>query len=110
VAGDDATKSPDGTVLHPYWRYRYGKLLLLHGQTGAALAQLLPATMSAEKDTGPKPGWLMLLEFQTAEALRQSGRRSDAVEHYRRFLELAPVSSPDRLDAQHYVAKLSGGN
>jgi tetratricopeptide (TPR) repeat protein len=110
VAGDDANKSPDGTVAHPFWRYRYGKLLLLHGQSGAALAQLLPATVSAEKDTGPKPGWLMLLEFQTAEALRQSGRRSDAVEHYKRFLELAPVSSPDRLDAQHYIARLSGGN
>ncbi len=61
VAGDDASKSPDGTVPHPYWRYRYGKLLLLHGQSGAAVAQLLPATVSAEKDSGPKPGWLMLL-------------------------------------------------
>jgi len=110
VAGDDASKSPDGTVLHPFWRYRYGKLLLLHGQAGAAIAQLLPATASAEKDPGPKPGWLSLLEFQTAEALRQSGRRADALEHYRRFLELAPVNSPDRLDAQRYVAQLSGQN
>jgi hypothetical protein len=49
-------------------------------------------------------------EFLTAEALRKSGRRADALEHYRRFLEIAPVNSPDRADAQHYVAQLSPGN
>jgi tetratricopeptide (TPR) repeat protein len=109
VAGDDAAKGPDGAIPHPFWRYRYGKLLLEHGQAGAALAQLLPAATSAEKDTGQRPGWLGPLEFLTAEALRKSGRNKDAIEHYRRFLELAPVNSPDVADAQHYLKQLTGG-
>jgi tetratricopeptide (TPR) repeat protein len=109
VAGDDAARGPDGDIPHPYWRYRYGKLLLDHGQAGAALGQLLPAVVSAEKQTGQRPGWLGPLEFLTAEALRKNGRNKDALEHYRRFLEIAPVSSPDRADAQHYVAQLGGG-
>jgi tetratricopeptide (TPR) repeat protein len=109
VAGDGADKPADGSVAHPFWRYRYGKLLLEHGQSGAAIAQLLPAAVFAEKDTGPRPGWLAPLEFLTAEALRKSGRNKDALEHYRRFLEIAPVSSPDRADAQHYVGQLTGG-
>jgi tetratricopeptide (TPR) repeat protein len=109
VAGDDAAKGPDGDVPHPYWRYRYGKLLLEHGQSGTALAQLLSAALSAEKQTGQRPGWLGPLEFLTAEALRKNGRNKDALEHYRRFLEIAPVSSPDRADALHYVAQLGGG-
>ncbi len=65
--------------------------------------------LSAEKQTGQRPGWLGPLEFLTAEALRKSGRNKDALEHYRRFLEIAPVSSPDRADALHYVAQLGGG-
>jgi cellulose synthase operon protein C len=110
IAGDDAAKAPDGPILHPYWRYRYGKLLLAHGQAGSALAQLLPAAVAAEKDTGLKPAWLADLEFQTAEALRKSGRSRDALEHYKRFLDIAPTNSPDIADAKHYVSQLSGGN
>jgi tetratricopeptide (TPR) repeat protein len=109
VAGDGGAAA-DGTVAHPFWRYRYGKLLLDRGQTGAALAQLLPAVLTAEKDSGQRPGWLAPLEFLTAEALRKSGRRADAVEHYRRFLEIAPVNSPDRVDAQHALSQLAPSN
>jgi tetratricopeptide (TPR) repeat protein len=94
-------------VPHPYWRYRYGKLLMDHGNTGAALAHLLPAAVAAEK-MEPRPGWLAPVEFLTAEALRKNGRKTDALEHYRRFLEIAPVNSPDRLDAVNAVAQLSG--
>ena len=80
----------DSVVPHPYWLYRYGKLLSEHGGGGSALAQLLPAALAAEKlDT--RPGWLAPLEFLTAEALRKAGRKADAADHYKRFLEIAPV-------------------
>jgi hypothetical protein len=48
------------------------------------------------------------VEFLTAESLRKAGRNKEAVEHYRRYLEIAPVSSPDRADAQAALARLSG--
>jgi hypothetical protein len=80
-----------------------------HGNPGAALAQLLPAVTAAEK-MDQRPGWLGPVEFLTAEALRKTGgHKADAIEHYRRFLEVAPVNSPDRLDAQTALAQLTGG-
>jgi tetratricopeptide (TPR) repeat protein len=108
IAGDGNATNPDGTIPHAYWRYKYGKLLLERVATGSALAQLLPAAQSSEKLT-VRPGWLAPLEFLTAEALRKSGRRNDAAEHYRRFLEIAPVNSPDRADAQKALAALKPG-
>jgi len=106
IAGD-GPPAADGTVKHPLWRYEYGKLLLDRGGAGAALGQLLPAALTAEKNTEQRPGWLAPLEFLTAEALRKSGRNKEAAEHYRRFLEIAPVNSPDRADAQHYLAQIA---
>jgi tetratricopeptide (TPR) repeat protein len=109
LAGDGNATNADGTVPHPYWHYRYGKLLMEHGNTGAGLVQLLPAALGAEK-MEPRPGWLGSVEFLTAEALRKSGKKNEAVEHYRRFLEIAPVNSPDRADALAAVNLLTGGN
>jgi tetratricopeptide (TPR) repeat protein len=108
IAGDGNVTDTSGGVPHPYWRYRYGKLLMERAGHGAALAQLLPAVTTAEK-MATRPGWLAPLEFLSAEALRASGRKADAVEHYRRFLDVAPVNSPDRLDAQKALAQLTGG-
>jgi tetratricopeptide (TPR) repeat protein len=108
IAGDGNATSADGSIPHPYWRYKYGKLLLERAGAGAALVQLLPAATSAEK-MDQRPGWLAPLEFLVAEALRKSGRRADAAEHYRRFLDIAPVNSPDRADAQAALTQLTGG-
>jgi tetratricopeptide (TPR) repeat protein len=108
IAGDGPTPQADGTVPHPYWRYRYGKLLMDKGGPGAALPMLLPAVSSSEK-MDPRPGWLGPLEFLSAEALRKAGRRNDAIEHYQRFLEIAPLNSPDRADAQKALGQLTGG-
>jgi cellulose synthase operon protein C len=99
IAGDGTATGPEGEILHPYWRYRYGKLLIEKSGKPAALAQLLPAVETAEK-MELRPAWLAPLEFLAAEALRGVGRKVDAIEHYRRFLEIAPVSSPDRADAR----------
>jgi cellulose synthase operon protein C len=106
IAGDGNATNADGTVPHPFWRYRYGKLLSEHGNAGAALALLLPATLAAEK-MSQRPGWQGPAEFLTAEALRKAGRNKEAVEHYRRYLEIAPVNSPDRADAQAALARLA---
>ena len=107
IAGDGNTARSDGTVPHPYWRYKYGKLLLERGNAGGALAQFLPAATTSEK-MDPRPGWLAPVEFLTAEALRKTGKGKDAIEHYRRFLEVAPVNSPDRADAQNALTQLGG--
>jgi tetratricopeptide (TPR) repeat protein len=101
----DGPVAADGTVAHPYWRYRYGKLLLERGGAGPALAQLLPAVVTAEK-YDPRPAWVAPLEFQTAEALRKVGKKADAIEHFKRFLEIAPVNSPERADAQTALTQL----
>jgi predicted Zn finger-like uncharacterized protein len=109
IAGDGNTLTADGTVPHPFWRYKFGKLLMDHGNAGPALAQLVPAAAAAEK-MDPRPGWLGPVEFLTAEALRKAGRKADAIEHYRRYLEVAPVNSPDRADAQAALTQLSGAH
>ena len=75
--------------------------------TGSITGNLLGAAAGA--DAIPDR-WLAPLEFLTAEALRASGRKADAAEHYRRFLEFAPVNSPDRLDAQKALSQLTGGH
>ena len=105
IAGDAEAAGVE-TVRHPFWRYRYGKLLMEHGGPAAALAQLLPAVSTAEK-MSLKPGWLAPLEYLVADALRKTGKKADAIDHYKRFLEIAPVNSPDRLDAQQALASLS---
>jgi hypothetical protein len=92
-------------VGHPFWRFQYGKLLLERGGAGAALAQLLPAVTTAEK-LQPRPAWVAPLEFQAAEAMRKGGKKADAIEHYKRFLEIAPVNSPERADAQTALTQL----
>jgi predicted Zn finger-like uncharacterized protein len=108
IAGDGNTMAPDGTMPHPFWRFRFAKLLVEHGKMAAALPLLVGASAAAEK-MDLRPGWLGPLEFLTAEALRKSGgHKSDAIEHYRRFLEVAPVSSPDRADAHAALAQLTG--
>jgi len=107
IAGDRGVTAADGSIPHPYWRYMYGKLLMDRGNAGEALGVLIPAVKTAEK-MDPRPGWLGPLEFLSAEALRKYGRRADAVEHYRRFLETAPLNSPDRADAQKALTQLTG--
>jgi cellulose synthase operon protein C len=105
IAGEGA--APGGDVPHPYWRYRYGRLLAQKGDRVKALALLLPASEAAEK-LEVRPAWLAPLEFLTGQALESGGRRGQATEHYKRYLEIAPVSSPDRSDAQSAIARLTG--
>jgi hypothetical protein len=107
MAGDGTATEADGTVKHPFWHWRYGRLLKEQAGTSAALPQFLLALPTAEKLT-PRPGWLADLEFASAEGLRRMGRRTEAVEHYQRFIELATVNSPDLADAKEALRQLTG--
>jgi tetratricopeptide (TPR) repeat protein len=108
IGGDGNAVGGEGQVLHPFWHYRYGKLLMEKGDRAGALAHLFGAATAAEK-LETRPAWLTPLEFLAAEVLRSAGRKADAVEHYRRFLEIAPVTSPDRADAQRALQDLGAG-
>ena len=75
---------------------------------GEALKHLVFAAEEGAK-LDPKPGWLAESEFLSAELLKKSGKKPEAIEHYRRFLELAPANSPDRKDANAALAELGSG-
>lgn len=89
----------------PEWRLRYGKLLLERGSTAEAAKHLAFAATEGEK-LDPRPGWLFDAEFAAGEALRKTGARDQAIERYKKFLEIAPTSSPDRKDAVAALASL----
>ncbi|MBP9113740.1 MAG: tetratricopeptide repeat protein, partial [Polyangiaceae bacterium] len=94
-----------GTVKHHNWNYRFGRLLLAQGNRGEALTQLLLAVNDAEK-AEVKPGWLTQSQFHTAELLKNAGRRQEAIERYKKYLEGAGNNSPDRRDAIKSLAEL----
>ena len=94
VSGDDNK---------PTWRYRYGKLLLDRGSAADAVKHLAYAVTEAEK-MEVHPGWYADVQFQAGEAYKRTGQRKEAVARFKRFLEIAPTSSPDRRDA---IAALS---
>ncbi len=107
LAADGATPSADGTVRHPFWHWRYGRLLRERAGSDAGLPQFLLALPAAEK-LSPRPAWLADLEFASAEALRKQGHRVEAIEHYKRFVEIATVNSPDLADAKDALRQLTG--
>jgi tetratricopeptide (TPR) repeat protein len=107
LAGERPPATPSDVTPHPYWRYKLGRLYYDHGNTGAALPLLLSAASALEHQS-TRPGWRASLYFMTAEGLRKSGRNAEALAWYRRFFDVAPVNSPDRLDAQAAIKRLTG--
>lgn len=96
-------KAVGGDDKKPAWRYRYGKLLLERGSAQEAAKHLEYAASEADK-MDVHPGWYADVLFQDGDALRRTGQRKEAIERYKKFLEVAPTSSPDRRDA---IAALS---
>jgi predicted Zn finger-like uncharacterized protein len=94
-----------GDQEQPYWRYKYGKILLEKRQAGAAKAHLQYATTQGMQ-ISPRPAWVIQAEFECAEALRQTGAKQEAIEHYTVFLNISPPSNPDRADAMRWLAKM----
>ena len=98
-------KTINGNDKVPYWRYRYGRLLLeRHAYADAAKHLVFAADAASKEDT--KPGWYTTSEFQAAEALKGSGKKPEAKERYKKFLAMAPMSSPDRRDAIRSLREL----
>jgi tetratricopeptide (TPR) repeat protein len=92
-------KATAGATSNPYWHYKYGRLLLERGRTADAVKHLGLAAMDGGR-LQPRPGWIAPAEFKLAEALRKSGKKQDAIEHYNAFLSMpTAINSPDRVDA-----------
>jgi len=108
LAGQRSHGAESVALPHPYWQYKLGRLLFGHGKVGAALPILLAAANSIEHQA-QRPGWRASLYFMTAEAFRIGGRTTEALEWYRRFFDVAPINSPDRLDAQLAISRITGG-
>jgi tetratricopeptide (TPR) repeat protein len=88
----------------PAWRFRYGRLIADKNPAEAA-KHLVYAADEADK-LDPRPGWYATAEFEAAETLRKTGRKEEAKKHYKRFLAVAPVSSPDRKDAMRALRQM----
>jgi len=76
------------------WWYRLGRLSMDAGNREQAAQALARATFLGS--TPPHPVWLANAHRELAEALELGRERAGAIEHYRRFLELAPANSDDR--------------
>ena len=82
----------------PEWHYRLGKLLGRAGETELREA----VTLSEAREI--RPAWLSQAYFELAEGERMTGKRADAIQHYRKFIALAKVDSPYRGEAMKWLA------
>ncbi len=73
---------------------------------GAALPELEKAVSGDTGDKAP-PAWAVDAHLLLAEALRGSDR-AKALEHYERFLKLAPSDNAYRQEAETAVQALGG--
>ncbi len=80
-----------------FWRYKLGRLYYQNNNRGAASEELAKAVQLAEKEA--RPSWLWEAYLMLADIDRSSGRRQEAIDHYREFLKLAPPDSPFRVEA-----------
>ncbi|HMI89455.1 MAG TPA: tetratricopeptide repeat protein [Polyangiaceae bacterium] len=81
----------------PEWHYRLGKLLGRAGESELREA----VTLSEARDA--RPAWLAQAYFELAEGERMTGKRAEAVQHYRKFIALAKVDSPYRGEAMKWL-------
>jgi tetratricopeptide (TPR) repeat protein len=87
------------------WRLSYGKLLLDRHRGKEALSHLAFAVAEMEKDS-PRPGDLHIAEFLLAETLHKQGQAKESIRHYQAYLQFAPSSDPDRVDARAALAAM----
>jgi tetratricopeptide (TPR) repeat protein len=77
------------------WWYRLGRLHMDADHPGEAARTLARATLIGEA-TDPRPAWLVDAHRVLGDASRLAGDRAGAIEHYSRYLELAPSGAIDR--------------
>lgn len=99
------SKAIQANANEPYWRFKYGRILLDRGNAKDAADHLAFAVDAGEK-LQPRPGWVIPGEFLAGEALRKSGKKAEAIPHYKLYLQLSPPSAPDRKDAMAALAQL----
>jgi tetratricopeptide (TPR) repeat protein len=84
------------------WWYRLGALHLDRGSRDEARVALAEAVLRGDRLI-EKPTWLADAHRLYAEVLREGGRTSEAIEHYRVFLDTAPNGHPDRPEVERIV-------
>jgi len=87
------------------WWYRLGRLRMDDGRSGEAATALTRATLLGEA-MDPRPGWLADAHRILGDAERRGSARQSAIQHYRRFLELAPSTAIDREDVTRQLREL----
>ena len=84
------------------WWYRLGQLERDKGRREEARTALSEAVVRGDR-LRDRPSWLAEAHRAYADVLRESHRNAEAADHYRLFLELAPLGHPDRAEIEHLV-------
>ncbi|MDB4985102.1 MAG: O-GlcNAc transferase [Myxococcaceae bacterium] len=87
------------------WWYRLGQLELDKGRREEARAALGEAVLRADK-LRERPSWLAEAHRAYGDVLREAHRNAEAAEHYRLFLELAPLGHPDRAEIEQLLYQM----
>jgi tetratricopeptide (TPR) repeat protein len=83
------------------WHYRLGKLMWGHGNKAAALPELEQALNLGDKPNELIRPWVFDAHYLLADGLRPTpANKAKAIEHYKRFLELAPKDNAYVPDAK----------
>jgi cellulose synthase operon protein C len=99
LAMQEWAKAISGDDKQAAWRYQYGRLLADKNQNAEA-AKHLAFAVEKGKTMQPRPGWLFVAAFEAAEAQRKTGKKTEACESYKLYMELSPPTHPDRRDAE----------
>jgi predicted Zn finger-like uncharacterized protein len=84
------------------WWYRLAQLQLDKGHRDEARGALSEAVLRADK-ARPRPSWLAEAHRAYGDVLRDSHKGAEAAEHYKLFLEMAPLGHPDRGEIEQLV-------
>ena len=87
------------------WWYRLGRLQLDASRTADSIRSLSRAAVLGDADQH-RPGWLADAHRVLADAMKLTGERAGAIEHYRRYLEIAPANAIDRDAVQESLLDL----
>ena len=95
------------------WWYRLGRLRLDTGRAGEAAQAFERAAQLATALPAPPPGtsqpeWAYEASRHLGDADLRAGRRAQALEHFRKYLSIAPQSAIDRAEVEAHVASLGG--
>jgi tetratricopeptide (TPR) repeat protein len=77
------------------WWYRLGRLQLDASRTADSVRSLSRAAVLGDADQH-RPAWLPDAHRVLGDAMKLTGERAGAIEHYRRYLEVAPANAIDR--------------